>query len=79
MGPPSPRRLADTTAAGWALRWFTPVLEDDLCGHATLATAHAIITCTGERGIIRLLTRSVSSPHGPVRTVRSRWTSPQPQ
>ena len=24
------------------LRWFTPDLEMDLCGHATLATAHAI-------------------------------------
>src|SRR5580693_8938564 len=24
------------------LRWFTPVKEVDLCGHATLATAHTI-------------------------------------
>jgi PhzF family phenazine biosynthesis protein len=24
------------------LRWFTPVLEMDLCGHATLATAHVL-------------------------------------
>ena len=24
------------------LRWFTPVLEDDLCGHATLAAAYAL-------------------------------------
>ncbi|GAB2926359.1 PhzF family phenazine biosynthesis protein [Micromonospora polyrhachis] len=24
------------------LRWFTPVAEVDLCGHATLATAHAL-------------------------------------
>jgi PhzF family phenazine biosynthesis protein len=24
------------------LRWFTPALEIDLCGHATLATAHAL-------------------------------------
>ena len=24
------------------LRWFTPVVEDDLCGHATLASAHAL-------------------------------------
>jgi len=24
------------------LRWFTPVVEVDLCGHATLATAHAL-------------------------------------
>jgi predicted PhzF superfamily epimerase YddE/YHI9 len=53
------RRLAGTTAADWALRWFTPVLEDDLCGHATLAAAHAISSCTGKPGIIiRFLTRS---------------------
>jgi PhzF family phenazine biosynthesis protein len=24
---------------GWDLRWFTPVVEVDLCGHATLASA----------------------------------------
>lgn len=27
---------------GWRLRWFTPVCEVDLCGHATLATAHVL-------------------------------------
>ncbi len=27
---------------GFHLRWFTPVYEVDLCGHATLATAHVI-------------------------------------
>ena len=27
---------------GWNLRWFTPVLEVDLCGHATLAAAHIL-------------------------------------
>jgi len=26
------------------LRWFTPDLEMDLCGHATLATAHCILS-----------------------------------
>lgn len=26
------------------LRWFTPELEIDLCGHATLATAHILFT-----------------------------------
>lgn len=26
----------------WALRWFTPRTEVDLCGHATLAAAHAL-------------------------------------
>jgi PhzF family phenazine biosynthesis protein len=29
-------------ADGWSLRWFTPAVEVDLCGHATLASAHAI-------------------------------------
>jgi PhzF family phenazine biosynthesis protein len=27
---------------GWGLRWFTPVKEVDLCGHATLASAHIL-------------------------------------
>ena len=26
----------------WNLRWFTPTLEVDLCGHATLAAAHVL-------------------------------------
>ncbi|MER3496925.1 MAG: hypothetical protein C4320_09285, partial [Armatimonadota bacterium] len=26
----------------WSLRWFTPTTEVDLCGHATLATAHRL-------------------------------------
>jgi PhzF family phenazine biosynthesis protein len=28
----------------YRLRWFTPAVEVDLCGHATLATAHVIFT-----------------------------------
>ncbi|QDU29642.1 putative isomerase YddE [Anatilimnocola aggregata] len=27
---------------GYELRWFTPTVEVDLCGHATLASAHAL-------------------------------------
>lgn len=27
---------------GYLLRWFTPAVEVDLCGHATLASAHAL-------------------------------------
>ncbi|WP_349264018.1 PhzF family phenazine biosynthesis protein [Longimicrobium sp.] len=27
---------------GWDLRWFTPAVEVDLCGHATLASAHLL-------------------------------------
>ncbi len=26
----------------WLIRWFTPSVETDLCGHATLASAHAL-------------------------------------
>jgi PhzF family phenazine biosynthesis protein len=40
--------------ADYDLRWFTPATEVDLCGHATLASAHVLIT--GER--IRFATRS---------------------
>lgn len=29
------------------LRWFTPEIEMDLCGHATLATAHCLKTILG--------------------------------
>jgi predicted PhzF superfamily epimerase YddE/YHI9 len=27
---------------GYGLRWFTPIVEVDLCGHATLASAHVL-------------------------------------
>ncbi len=29
-------------ADGYSLRWFTPAVEVDLCGHATLASAHVL-------------------------------------
>ncbi|GAA4461625.1 PhzF family phenazine biosynthesis protein [Nemorincola caseinilytica] len=31
-----------TTDVGYEIRWFTPTVEVDLCGHATLAAAHII-------------------------------------
>lgn len=31
------------TDTGWELRWFTPLAEVALCGHATLAAAHVLI------------------------------------
>lgn len=50
------RRLPD----GFELRWFTPAVEVDLCGHATLASAHAIWSTgsAGEDESIRFHTRS---------------------
>jgi len=35
------------TGDHFELRWFTPVEEVDLCGHATLASAHALYTHLG--------------------------------
>jgi PhzF family phenazine biosynthesis protein len=33
------------------LRWFTPEMEVDLCGHATLAAAHVLFTHLGYRKV----------------------------
>ncbi|MEZ2334922.1 PhzF family phenazine biosynthesis protein [Mucilaginibacter sp. RCC_168] len=38
------------TATGYKLRWFTPEYEIDLCGHATLASAHILFTELGFAG-----------------------------
>lgn len=35
-------RPVDDPGADFELRWFTPVVEVALCGHATLAAAHAL-------------------------------------
>ncbi len=35
-------RNAAAPAEGYDLRWFTPAVEVDLCGHATLASAHVL-------------------------------------
>ncbi|CAM0880774.1 unnamed protein product [Alopecurus aequalis] len=41
------------------LRWFTPVTEVDLCGHATLASAHFLFTIVlAENDIVEFMTRS---------------------
>lgn len=45
--------------ADWALRWFTPTVETNLCGHATLATAHALHSDRRGTGPVRF--RSVRS------------------
>src|SRR5690606_430267 len=44
--------------ADWALRWFTPVTEVAMCGHATLATAHVLHSTGAHRGPVRFATRS---------------------
>jgi PhzF family phenazine biosynthesis protein len=51
-------RLPEGGEADWALRWFTPVAEVDMCGHATLATAHVLATTGAHEGPVRFATRS---------------------
>lgn len=44
---------------GFHLRWFTPIKEIDLCGHATLATAHVLFEHLGySKKVITFETRS---------------------
>ena len=45
---------------GWSLRWFTPLVEVDLCGHATLASAHVLWEdgVAGPAETLRFQTRS---------------------
>ncbi len=35
--------LVEIGASHWQLRWFTPGVEVDLCGHATLAAGHHLL------------------------------------
>lgn len=44
---------------GFHLRWFTPVAEVDLCGHATLASAHVLFRVLGyTKRLVEFETRS---------------------
>lgn len=59
--------LPEPAEADWALRWFTPAVEVDLCGHATLATAHALHSDRGNPGTVRFSSRSgvlITRAHG---------------
>lgn len=47
-----------TVGDRYELRWFTPVAEVDLCGHATLATAHVIFgRLASDEPMLRFQTR----------------------
>ena len=46
-------------SGGYKLRWFTPTVEVDLCGHATLAAAHVLYRHLGSREpVLRFQTQS---------------------
>lgn len=42
----------------YAIRWFTPVNEVDLCGHATLAAAHVVFGADPSRAEVTFSSRS---------------------
>ncbi len=52
--------------SGWRIRWFTPELEIDLCGHATLASAYVLFHELKEPGD----TLHFASLSGPLRVDR---------
>ena len=45
---------SDGDEADYELRWFTPTVEVDLCGHATIASGHVLM----KDGRVRFATRS---------------------
>lgn len=42
--------IVDKGDGAYDLRWFTPAIEVPLCGHATLASAHALFAHLGFKG-----------------------------
>lgn len=46
--------LVKTGTGEYDLRWFTPAAEVDLCGHATLASAHVLFNHGFETGVEEL-------------------------
>ncbi|HVI99353.1 MAG TPA: PhzF family phenazine biosynthesis protein [Sphingomonas sp.] len=48
---------ADDGEADFELRWFTPATEVVLCGHATLASGHYVLTADPDRDIVCFRTR----------------------
>jgi PhzF family phenazine biosynthesis protein len=66
------------------LRWFTPAAEVDLCGHATLATAHALWSeaRVADNDEIRFRTRSgvlTATRHGDLIELDFPATAPGPE
>ena len=35
---------------GYCIRWFTPIIEEDICGHATLAAAYMLFEIANHEG-----------------------------
>ena len=56
-----------TVADRFHLRWFTPAIEVELCGHATLASAFTLFTHLGQTGDAV----AFDSRSGPLRVTRA--------
>ena len=52
------------------LRWFTPEVEVDLCGHATLASAHVLMSVRPERKQDLQTSVTFHSKSGPLHVLR---------
>ncbi|WP_229376736.1 PhzF family phenazine biosynthesis protein [Fibrella aquatilis] len=55
------------TEAGYHIRWFTPTVEVDLCGHATLATGYVIFFLEDKPSADHI---TLDSRSGPLRVCR---------
>lgn len=53
--------------AGWRIRWFTPKVEVDLCGHATLAAGWVVLDALGQGDAVDQVAFSSKSGKLPVR------------
>ncbi len=51
----------ETGAADWELRWFTPTVEIQLCGHATLAAGHVLLGREPGKSAVRFCTRKAGT------------------
>ena len=47
----------ESGAADFELRWFTPTAEVALCGHATLASGHFVLSSDDDRARVTFRTR----------------------
>ena len=48
---------SDDEGVDFDLRWFTPADEVRLCGHATLASGHFVLSSQPDRGLVHFRTR----------------------
>lgn len=52
------KEAANGGEGGWRIRWFTPKVEVDLCGHATLASAWVVLNHVEPGGAVAFASKS---------------------